>query len=332
MAETKITDIIQPEIYTPYVMERSIYLNKFFQSGAIVMNPAISEKLAQGNSTFNIPYWKDITHDSEIPAEASAVTAQKITTDKIIGRKQWRITKVGSNDMAAQLAGEDPMRAIGDRMAGWWSRVYQADIVSYVRGVITDNVDNDSSDLINDIAIEDGNNATSANKISSSAVIDTIKLFGDHGQEISAIAMHSTPYYRLVELNLIDFTPTSAQNIGFGTYMGLSVIVDDNIYSVAGSTSGYKYWAVLFKPGALNWGETTFGYLPTETERDPDTGGGRDYLHERRVFCVVAQGHTWVEGSVAGEFPTDAELALAANHDRKYNLKNCGICVLVTNG
>ena len=332
MAETKITNIIQPEIYTPYVMERSIYLNKFFQSGVIIQNPAISDKLSQGNKTFNIPYWNDITHDSEIPEEASSVTAQNITADKIIGRKQWRITKVGSNDMAAQLAGGDPMMAIGDRMAGWWSRIYQADIVAYTRGVITDNVDNDSSDLINDIAIEDGDNATSANKISSDAVIDTIVLMGDHGQEIGAIAMHSTPYYRLVKLNLIDFTAESKQNIGFGTYMGLTVIVDDNIYSVAGSTSGYKYWTILYKPGALQWGETTALYVPTETERDENTGGGRDYLHERRVFCVAATGFTWVEGSVAGEFPTDAELALAANHDRKYNKKNCGIAVLVTNG
>jgi hypothetical protein len=332
MAETKITNIIQPEIYTPYVMERSIYLNKFFQSGVMVMNPAISDKLAQGNTIFNIPYWNDITHDSEIPKEAEAVTAQNITADKILGRKQWRITKVGSNDMAAQLAGEDPMRAIGDRMAGWWSRVYQANIVAYTVGIITDNVDNDSSDLINDISIEDGNNATSANKISSDAVIDTVTLFGDHGQEIGAIAMHSVPYYRLVKLNLIDFTKESAQNIGFGTYMGLTVIVDDNIYTAEGSTSGTKYWTILYKPGTLQWGETTANYVPTEIERDESTGGGRDYLHERRVFCVAATGFTWVEGSVSGEFPVNTELVLAANHDRKYNKKNCGISVLITNG
>jgi hypothetical protein len=332
MAETKITNIIQPEIYTPYVMERSIYLNRFVQSGVMVQNPEINIRLAQGNSTFNIPYWNDFTHDSEIPSETVAVTTNNITADKIIGRKQWRQHKVGANAMSAVAAGEDPMMAIGNRSAQWWARQDQADIVAFTRGVIADNVANDSGDLVNDIAIEDGVNATAANKISSSAVIDTISLFGDHGQEIGAIAMHSIPYYRLVDLNLIDFTPESTQNIGFGTYMGLTVIVDDNIYKVAGTTSGYKYWNILYKPGALQWGETTELYVPVEMERDENTGGGRDYLHERKVFCVAATGFTWVETTVAGEYPTNAELADADNHDRKYNLKNCGISVLITNG
>ena len=332
MAETRITNVVVPTIFTAYTMERTIYLSRFFRSGVSVVDPVINDRLNGGGLTFNVPFWKELTQSNEVPAEASNQTINPITTGTQIAIRQMRVQAWGSNDMSAVLAGDDPMRAIGDYVAGNWAKNFQTNLMSIVRGVIADNIANDSSDLVNDISIADGDNATDDQKIGTNAIITSAFLLGDQYEKFAAIAMHSVPYQRLVEADLIDFVADSEQDIVIPRYMGMEVILDDEIYSVAGGTSGTVYWTVLFERGAFSYGESTVGYEPTEVDRDPDAGGGIDQLFTRRVYSYHPRGFAWQSSSMAGEFPTDAELATAANWDRVYNAKNAGFVALLTNG
>ena len=77
------------------------------------------------------------------------------------------------------LSGDDPMGAIASLVAEYWARRYQAVLVSSLKGIFADNVANDSSDMVSDIAIEDGDNATAANLMSGDAFIDGQATFGD---------------------------------------------------------------------------------------------------------------------------------------------------------
>jgi len=332
MAYTVLADVIQPVIYDKYVREQTIYKNEFIRAGIVKVDSGISTKLAQGNKTFNVPFWKDLTNDDEVPREDADLTAYNITADKSIGVKQWRSARWGANAFSAQLSGSTPAQAIAAYEIDWWNRKMQANLISLIRGVIADNVANDSSDLVKDISIEDGNNATSANLVSSDSIIDANFLFGDSYNDITAIAMHSNILKRLIKANLIDFEKTSDQSMTIQKFMGRTVIVDDNIYTPAGSTSGYKYWSILFKAGAILYGDTTEGYVSTEIDRDPNRGGGIDYLYSQRVFCYHPQGFKWLGGTLTYEYPTNANLTAANNWDRVYNKKNCGFCILITNG
>ena len=134
----------------------------------------------------------------------------------------------GVNDLATALSGADPMKAIGDLVAEYWARKEQATLISVLKGVFADNSDNDSGDHIKNISIADGDAAADANKISADAIIDASYLLGDSAGKLTAIAVHSTVYARLLKLNLVDTDPTNEQNIGWGVYLGKTVIVDDS--------------------------------------------------------------------------------------------------------
>ncbi len=72
-----------------------------------------------------------------------------------------------------------------------------------------------------------------------------------------------------------------------------------------------------------------------ETERKPDQGNGvgGDILYTRRQFVLHPYGIAWQDASVAAEFPTNVELATAANWNRVYpERKQVPISFLVTNG
>jgi len=330
MAETKLSDVIVPTVFDPYVSERSIHLNKFFQAGVLVQSPVLFDKLAGGSNTFNFPFWKDLSGDSEILDETNPMTVNEITADKMIARRQLRGKAWGATDLAAQLSGDNPIQAIGDRVAQYWATQYEKLLTLTVRGIIADNIANDSSDLVVDIATEDGNSATAANKISAEKTIDAVLKQGDHFSEVYAIAVHSTVYSTLLKNDLIDYVQDSRSNLLIPKYMGLNIVVDDDLPVIA-VTGGYKYHSYLFKQGAIAFAENPGKYVANEAYRDPK-GIGVDSLYTRRQFCIHLLGFSWVLSPDTATSPSDAQLYTLGSWDRVYSAKNAGVIALISNG
>lgn len=331
MAETRLSDVVVPQVFDPYVSERTLKLNAFYQSGILVRNPVIYENLAGGSKTFTVPFWKDLTGNSEVPTETDAMAVNNLTSDKMVVRRQIRMKAWGANDLAAQLSGDDPVRAIADRVAGYWASEIQRLLILSIRGIISDNVANDSGDLVVDISIEDGNNATSSNKISAEKTIEAIMKQGDHFKEVTAIAVHSAVYSTLVKNDLIDYVKDSQADVVIPTYLGLRVIVDDALPVIAGSTSGYKYHSYLFKAGAVGFAENIGKLVANEVER-VKTGIGVENLYTRRQFAFAPAGFSWVMANDTGISPTDANLYTASSWDRVFDRKNTGILAIISNG
>jgi len=331
MAETRLTNVIVPSIFDPYVAERALHLNKFFQAGVLVQSPVLFEKLAGGSNTFNFPFWQDLSGDSEVLTETGDMTVNPITADKMIARRQLRGKAWGANDLSAQLSGANPIQAIGDRVAQYWATQYQTLLTYSIRGVIADNVANDSGDLVVDISTETGLSATAANKISAVKTIEAVMKQGDRFSEIAAIAVHSVVYKTLVENDLIDYVQDSASSLSIPTYLGLKVIVDDDLPVIAGTTNGYKYHSYLFKSGAVAFAENPGKYVANETYRDPK-GIGIDSLYTRRQFAIHPAGFSWVMSADTATSPSDANLYAATSWNRVYNAKNAGIIAIISNG
>lgn len=331
MAETRITNIIVPEVFAPYMMERSLNESKFFSSGVMFSNAELASMLAGGGKTFNLPYWKDLTGSTDVPSETVADTVNEITTAKMIARRQIRHKAWGANALSAALAGSDPIDAIGARVAGFWAKAFDDLVLYTVRGVVADNIANDSSDLVVNIASEDGNNATSANKISAAKTIEAVMKMGDQYDKFTAIAVHSAVYQTMLSNDLIDFIVDSKQSLSVPFYMGLRVIIWDNMPAIAGSTSGYKYHSYLFKGNSIAFAEFAGPIMPVEVDRDPSKGSGIDILYTRRQFGIHPEGFSWVMSSDTGITPTDAELYTATSWDRVYNKKNTGIVAVISN-
>lgn len=330
MAETRLTNVIVPEIFTGYSLEPSIYKSRFFRAGIITENPAISGLLAGGGTTFQLPFWKDIAGGSgDVPSETVAATVDPVTSGKQIARRQLREKHWGANDISQVFAGADPVAAIGQMVENYWAQAYDQLAFLTIRGVFADNITNDSGDLVNDISAGVG----AAAIISDDAVIDAQAKLGENGTVgrsdlngggFAAIVIHPATYAVLRKQNAFDYLPIGDQERPTEFYLGMQVVVDRNAYVNSGTYDSY-----IVKNGALQFGQSSVGYVPTEIDRDATVGFGIDKLITRRVFAMHPVGLQWTENTVTGGIsPSDANLVLAANWDRVFNAENIGMVML----
>ena len=314
---TKISDVIVPEIFTPYVIEKTAEKSRILTSGIAIANPKLNELVTAGGITMNMPYWKDLTGDDEVLSDQTPLTPGKINADKDIAALLLRGRAWGANELAGALAGDDPMAAIGDRVADYWSRQEQKILVSVLKGVFA------AASMANHVADK------STQVISGNMVLDAKQLLGDSADQLQAIMMHSAVYTELQKQNLIQYTTTSDGKITIPTYLTYQVIVDDGmpVETVGEGASAYKvYTTYLFAKGSIGRGEgTPVSLTPTETDRD--SLAGEDILINRRALVLHPFGIKWI-GNPAGVTPSNAELATGTNWQRVYEDKNIGIVAI----
>lgn len=317
MAVTKIADVIVPEIFTPYVIEKTAEKSRILTSGIAIANPKLNELVTAGGTTMQMPYWKDLTGDDEVLSDQSPLTPGKIGTDKDVACLLLRGRAWGANELAGALAGDDPMAAIADRVADYWARKEQKILVSVLTGAFA------ASNMTNHVLDK------STEEISGNMVLDAKQLLGDSSDQLQAIMMHSAVFTELQKQNLIEYTTTSDGNIKFATYLGYQIITDDGmpVETVGTGNDAYKvYTTYLFAKGSIGRGEgTPVSLTPTETDRD--SLAGEDFLINRRALVLHPMGIKW-KGIPVGVTPTNAELATGTNWERVYEDKNIGLVAL----
>lgn len=195
---TRIADVIQPEVFNPYVIQRTMELSALIQSG-IVENTEEFDRLASGpNTLVNMPFWNDLTGDSEVMKDNGALTPSKIGSDKDAARKHGRAKAWGANGLSALLSGDDPMRAIGDLVADYWQRDMQKILLATLDGIFKSA---SMTDLVHDISGEDGNKAL----ITGESFIDAVQKLGDAKELLTGVMMHSAVEAYLAKRQLIEY-------------------------------------------------------------------------------------------------------------------------------
>ena len=127
------SDVIIPEIFTPYVVEQSTLRDAFLASG--VVQPMAELNGSEGGDTIQVPFWKaNLTGDFEVLTDSSSLTPSKITADKQIGVIVHRGRAWESRDLAALAAGSDPMAAIGSKVADYVANQRQKDLIKTLEG------------------------------------------------------------------------------------------------------------------------------------------------------------------------------------------------------
>lgn len=305
---TKISDVIVPEVFNPYVLNRTTEKSALVRSGIIATNPEL-DKLAQaGGKILQMPHWNDLDGESQVLSDTTPLSVDKITTDQDQARMHMRGNAWGANDLAGALAGSDPMKAIGELVSNFWVRDEQRILVSTLKGIFTAA---SMSGNVYDISADSTNSVFTAKDFLKAQ----FKL-GDAYDALTAIGVHSMTYAYMLELDMIQFVPDS-QGMPIAKYRGLDIIVDDNM-----PTSGGVYTTYLFGRGALGFANGS-PKVPTETDRD--SLQGEDYLINRRHFVLHPRGVKWTETSVAGVSPTNAELETGTNWSRVYDNKKIRI-------
>lgn len=313
MAVTKIQNVIVPDVFNPYVVEKTAELSALFQSGIIRPDAALDTLARTGGTLLQMPFWTDLTGADEVLSDAAALTPQNIAASKDVARLHARGKAWGVNDLAKALSGDDPMAQIGNLVAEYWARRFQALLISTLTGAFASS---SMSGNVHDISA-----VTGADAFTGSTFIDAAHKLGDAESKLTAVMVHSLVYASMRKQNLIEFIPNSQGVYDIPTYLGKRVIVDDSMPVTSG-----VYTTYLFGEGAIGYGE---GEAPVPTETDRDSLAGEEYLINRRHFIMHPRGVKWNEASVAGEFPTNAECATAANWTRVYSNKNIRIVKFV---
>ena len=310
MAGTTLADVIVPELFNPYVVQKTMEKSAFFNSGIITRNAEFDALASEAARTHNMPFFEDLTGDAQNIVEGQTIEFQKITSKADVSTTIMRQQKWSSTSLAAALAGSDPMGAIGNLVAGYWARQYQKELINLLAGVFAST---SMKDHILDISAGEG----AAANISASAVIDALQLMGDAQDQLSAVVMHSATKAYLKKCNLIE-TERDSTDVEFDTYQGRRVIVDDGCPVDSG-----VYTTYFFGAGAIAYGEgSPVDFVQTETKRDPDTGAGVNMLYNRRCFIMHPRGIAWQNAvRVNVESPSREELANAKNWKRVYESK-----------
>lgn len=355
-----VDEVIVPEIFTPYIQQLTEIKSRLVQSGALARNLLLDQMLAAGGLTFNIPSFRDLDDTADnVSGQAAADIQRLIATaaelsigspntiqdarplatraDVEIAARLNRNQSWSSADLAANLAGSDPMTSIGNRVADYWLRKLQAIYIATFNGVFKDNGVNDSGDYTNEIvgaSFVDG-----VTNFSAEAFIDAKVTMGDSQTDLAILMVHSVVEARMLKNDLIDFIPDSTGKIQIPTFQGLEVIVDDGLPSgtgvtladgtTAGDAGMYESWIMGTASAQLGVGSAT---VPTEVSREAlaGNGGGQSVLTDRKVWSIHPTGHAVSNVTNEGGL-TNAELATAANWNRVYpERKQIKIARLIT--
>lgn len=315
---TKIADVIQPEVFTPYTINRTMELSALIQSG-IAENSREFDTLASGpNTLINMPFWNDLTGDPEVMDDEGDTVPGKIDAGKDVARKLGFVKSYGVNALSAYLSGDDPMRAIADLFASYWSRQYQQILLSILDGVFAAA---NMTDKVHDITAETGDAAL----ISGRTFLDAVQRMGDAKDLLTGVMIHSATETYLAKNDLIEYKEESQGRVRVPYFMGKRVVVDDGIAfdTLTGASEAY-----LFGAGAIAWGNGSHPDIKeTELVRDGLSLAGEDILVNRKISILHPRGVKWVEPTegTAKAFPSLTELETGANWTRVYEPKKIRI-------
>ena len=327
------SDLIIPEIFTPYVIEQTTQRDSFLASGVVA--PMAELNATEGGDFVNVPFFSaNLTGDFEVLSDSSSLTPSKISTDKQVGVILQRGRAFESRDLAALASGADPMAAIGQKIGAYIANQRQKDLLACLDGVFGSINANDSNSAFFGLTI-DSESGDTPTGLSPKHVAKARSILGDQGDKLTAVCMHSKVYYDLVERKMVDYVLASDGNGGSATasggtiapayggdgtvptYCGLRVIVSDDV-STTGSGASTEYSTYFFTQGAVASGEQAG--LTTETDRD--ILAKSDAMAVDLHYCYHPVGSKWAVTTVN---PTRTQLGTVANWSKVYETKNIGI-------
>lgn len=334
MAITRITDVLVPEIWVPYLREVTAENSRLFQSGAVAQDQQIDAEIEKGGNTVNLPFWQDLGSDSTVDTAqgdnpASSLTPGKIEADQQLAAVLRRVVSFGAADLAAALAGDDPMGVAADRIAPFWARRMNAAAIATIQGALAALDIESPGSGIHDVSVSSGQ----LKLISADVVIDArVNCLGDASDSLTLMFVHSKVYGRLQKNNLIDFIPDARGEAVIPTYLGMQLVVSDTLPANVSDPDFPVYTSFLAGPGALRYGETA-AKVPAETIRRPEQGdgGGVEEFYSRRNFVLHPLGFKYT-GSVPNAGPLNQALATGSNWARAFERKNIPLVGINTNG
>lgn len=307
MAETRIADVVVPEILSDMVTAQiSPYLD--LMRLGIATKDYGNKDISEGGHFAKVPFYDQLTGDDEVITDSTSLTPGKISTDTDIGVVCHRGKAWASRDLAKILSGDDPQKEIAKQVASFWGKKMNDAMINVLKGVFYPS----TGALASTHYVKDGADSAAAVILSASSIVKAASKLGDAMTEFDAILVHSLVYADMIRAKLVSFPERNGpDNVDLtgkpGKFLGLDIIVSDYCPVTAGGTAPYNlYTCYLLKKGCMYLGMQK--NVMTETDRD--------ILAQKDVLATTVHyvPHLkLVKWNVTTTNPTNAQLATAAN-------------------
>lgn len=312
-----LSNLIVPQVFGGYVAAERDKMNAFVKSGAAVVSPQMNALLAGGANKFTLPFWKNISATGIVPStdyEAMA-TVQKMSAGSQNAVRLFRaIEPVAVTALEGMLVGSDPVQEAVRQLAEAHNQIRQTSLIAMINAVTA--VDSADAGVAADLTYTSAATSLSGDVLATAVAT----VWGDAVRGLAGLTlvMNSLEFLDLQKLvnaaSGIAFP--NAIDVGFGTFMGATVVVDD---TVANDT------VYVIKRGGLAFGTASLA-VPFEMERKPGAGngGGAELIYSRDLFGYHVAGTSYT-GAIAGDVATDAEVGLLGNWSLVKSAKLCGV-------
>lgn len=326
MSYTALANIISHDAFAQYFNRALLERSNLFKSGIVATDPVIAAKCREagfGGNFVSLPFFNALaTSDKEQRLDETDLVPSNVTTGEDVAVIVRRGKAFGANDIAADVAGADPMKVVADQLADYWNARNQERLMSVLKGVFARNVAHDSSSLVLDISGEQGQAAV----LTKDTLLLAAQLLGDRKLDLTAIAMNSMvdTYLAALDTNA-GLYKASEGAATLPKYNGRDIIVDDKCGYDATTKKAEIY---LFGRGAIAYNDCPVK-TPFEVGRNALAAGGQDYIVSRIANICHLRGYKWAVTDT-NPFNADADrpagntsktLENAASWDKVYDVK-----------
>lgn len=318
-------------------------LTAMIESGAMVDDPLIAERIQNNGNIYTIPFYdvldgEDQNYNGQTDIEVAEVAGGS-QTGVVYGRAKGFFAR----NFTAELSGADPMGHIVGSVARYWQKRRQLRMIGILNGIFGINGANGYAkkwhdthilDLSSDSATARPIGETDLNDLATQACGDNKSLFG-------LAVMHSNVAKSLENKQLLEYWKYTDANgiqrpMNIASVNGYTAIIDDGVPAVKVGGDGAnknltRYSTYLLGVGSLRHANGRVD-VPVENNRDAKKNGGQDELITRMRETIHPNGFSFkVPSSGWTESPTDEQLFAAANWSIKFDPKAIPIAELITN-
>lgn len=308
------------EVFTGMMQEVDYWKNPVIASGVVQQDSSIMDLIGEKGNVATIPIYKPIDANESGMTALNNDGETNNTPVEISGDKQTcmliqRMKAFKAKDFTKELTGADPMTLIRNKIAGYYSQVWENELMNIAKAVM-------GVTALKDHVLDLGEKAIEAGTIYDAEQA----ALGDMAGGLGLLVMHSMIYKEYQKMGLVDFDKyvvngVIQKEITLPTIAGKHVLVTDrNTVTGTGTTAVYSTY--LFGEGAfLSCDKTNYENQYT-ADYDPEASAGIDKFYTKQGKVLHPNGLSLAVDNIAKESPTFAELGTTENYSLKFNAKN----------
>lgn len=306
------------EVFTGMMQEADYWRTPIIVSGIVQQDTSIMNLIGEQGNVATIPIYKPLNANESGMEALNNDGMTDNTPVEISGDKQTcmliqRMKAFKAKDFTKELTGADPLTLIRNKIAGYYSQVWENELMNIAAAVLSvSGLSNHVLDL-----------ATESKSIEAGTIYDVEQAaLGDMAEGLGLLVMHSMIYKEYKKMDMVDFDKYVVEGliqkeITLPTIAGKHVLVTDNF-----TKDGTTYLTYLFGEGAfLSCDKNNYENQYT-TNYDPETSAGVEKFYTKQGKVLHPNGLSLAVDNIAKESPTKEELGTTANWSLKFNEKN----------